>query len=115
MWDPQDSWPGGFDSATADGYRIDVGTTASFTQYVTGYINKLVGDVLEYSVTGLTPGETYYYRVRAYNIAGTSDTWNVIEVTTSQLPQCITFNALPSTTYGIGDFSLTATASSGLE
>ena len=103
-----------FASERAEGYKIDVGYTPSFTQYVSGYINKWVGDFLEYDVIGLDPGETYYYRVRAYNIAGTSDTWNVITVTTNKLTQSITFSNLPSTTYGIGEFNLTATASSGL-
>jgi hypothetical protein len=103
-----------FESPTATEYRIDVATTSGFTSYVPGYIHLYVANVLEYNVTGLSPGVTYYYRVYAGNIAGTSDTWNVITVTTAKLPQSITFNVLPATTYGISNFSLTATASSGL-
>ncbi len=45
---------------------------------MSGYNNLNVGNVLTQSVTGLTPGTTYYYRVRGVNASGTSGNSNVI-------------------------------------
>jgi hypothetical protein len=64
------------------GYRLDVATNNSFTNYVTGYQNLNVGNVLSRRVTSLSPNTTYYYRVRAYNGNGTSGNSNVVSVTT---------------------------------
>lgn len=69
-------------SATSTGYRIDVAKDDGFTQFVTGYNDKDVGNVLNTTVTGLTKNTDYYYRVRAYNQYGTSSNSNSILVTT---------------------------------
>ena len=66
----------------ATGYRLDVATNNSFTNYVTRYQNLNVGNALNHTVTGLSASTTYYYRVRAYNATGTSGNSNVVTVTT---------------------------------
>ena len=66
----------------ATGYRLDVATNSTFTNYVSGYQNLDVGDVTNKNVSGLIPGRKYYYRVRAYNSIGSSDNSNTITVNT---------------------------------
>ncbi|MDD2478213.1 MAG: lamin tail domain-containing protein, partial [Candidatus ainarchaeum sp.] len=51
--------------------------------FVTGFENLDVSDVLNYEVTDLDPGTTYYYVVRAYHDYGVSTDSNEIEVTTA--------------------------------
>ena len=67
---------------TATGYRLDVATNNSFTNYVPGYQDLDVGNTNSRNVTGLTNNTDYYYRVRAYNAGGTSPNSNVIHVKT---------------------------------
>jgi hypothetical protein len=61
--------PGG-----ASGYYLDVSTDPAFGSYIVGNgSNSLdVGNVLTYTITGVTSGTNYYYRVRAYNSTGVS-------------------------------------------
>ncbi len=66
----------------ATGYRLDVARNNSFTNYVAGYQNFNVGNVLGRNVTGLSASTTYYYRVRAFNGSGTSGNSNVRNVIT---------------------------------
>ncbi len=56
----------------AASYRLDVATDSGFTAYVSGYQNRNVGDVTTFAVTNLSVPVTYYYRVRAVNVTGTS-------------------------------------------
>ncbi|MBX3102698.1 MAG: hypothetical protein KF690_09335, partial [Bacteroidetes bacterium] len=52
----------------ATNYRLDVSVSPTFASYVTGYNNIATGNVVSYSVTtNLSPGTTYYYRVRPVN------------------------------------------------
>jgi phosphodiesterase/alkaline phosphatase D-like protein len=74
------NWAG---ASMAAGYRLDVSSSSTFSSYLTGYQNLDVGNVLSRTVTGLNPGATYYYRVRAYNTAGTSANSGTISGTTS--------------------------------
>ncbi|MCI9844387.1 T9SS sorting signal type C domain-containing protein [Flavobacterium pectinovorum] len=49
-------------------YFLDVATSSTFTgAYVPGYQYLNVGNVIEYRVTGLTPGTQYFYRIRSNN------------------------------------------------
>jgi hypothetical protein len=66
----------------AKGYLLDVSTSNSFSSYVDGYHGVDVGNVNGRAVTGLTPGTTYYYRVRPYTAAGAGGYANVTTATT---------------------------------
>ncbi|MCX6582099.1 MAG: fibronectin type III domain-containing protein [Candidatus Aminicenantes bacterium] len=86
--------------AGASGYYLDVATDAGFTTFVTGYNNLNVGNVTTYSVNAnLTPLTPYYYRVRAYNINGTSGNSNVITLTTIAALPTVTTTAVNHITY----------------
>ena len=66
----------------ATGYRLDVATDGSFTNYVSGYQDLDVGNTTSRNVTGLIPNTFYYYRVRSYNGNRTSPNSNVVSVKT---------------------------------
>lgn len=68
--------------ATAGGYRLDVATDVNFTTYVAGFNNKDVSNTTSFVITGLTDNVNYFYRVRAYNVGGTSANSNTITLTT---------------------------------
>lgn len=72
-----------WNSATnAAGYKLDVATDTLFNSILTWYNNKDVGNVTSYSITGISAGINYYYRVRAYNITDTSASSNRIVIIT---------------------------------
>ncbi len=73
-------------SSGATGYRLDVSTDVSFTTLIPGFDNLDAGNVTSYDVSGLTAKTNYYYRVRAYNVSGTSGNSNSITVTTLPNP-----------------------------
>ncbi|MBM4171387.1 MAG: T9SS type A sorting domain-containing protein [Ignavibacteria bacterium] len=61
----------------AASYSIDIGTTSGGTDIIS---NLNVGNVIFYSVSGLTAGTTYYYRVRSNLNASNSNTITVVMV-----------------------------------
>ncbi|MEP4092028.1 fibronectin type III domain-containing protein [Reichenbachiella sp.] len=63
-------------------YIIDVSTSEDFSSFVPGYDEKTVSTTSQ-SITGLSPGTIYYYRVRSNNDGGYSDNSNIIEALTS--------------------------------
>jgi hypothetical protein len=73
------TWPNVTD---AKGYLLDVSTSSSFSSYMDGYCGLDVGRVNGRAVTGLKPGTTYYYRVRAYTAASSGEYSNVTSATT---------------------------------
>jgi|GEM_PF-4778886 len=103
-------------TGTVNGYLLDVSESANFSTFVAGYLNKDVGNVNEFAVTGLTANRTYYFRVRAnktsVNTQGTYS--NVKTASTSRTSQTITFGDLAAKTYGDATFTLSATSSSNL-
>lgn len=62
------SWSRANPVGTLVRYRVDVNTKADFTtgNFLTGFNNKNVGTATTLTVTGLTPGVTYFVRVKAY-------------------------------------------------
>ncbi len=69
-------------SAGAASYRLDVSSSSDFSSNLVGYNNLTVNGTYQ-TVSGLTPGSTYYYRVRAYNANGTSSSSASTNATTA--------------------------------
>ena len=65
------------------GYLLDISTSSTFSTYIAGYQKKDIGNVTSYSITGLNPGTTYYYRLRAYNQRNEGAVSNTITVVTA--------------------------------
>jgi len=86
-------------STDETGFRLERSTSATsdWTEIATVSAN-----VTTYQNTGLTAGTTYYYRVRAYNSSGSSETSNLVYATTQTATPAVP--AAPS--------NLTATAAS---
>lgn len=70
---------------TATGYYLDVSKDPNFLTFISGY-QGYSAQSPGVSVSGLTELTTYYYRVRAYNLAGTSGYSQSVSLTTLQSP-----------------------------
>lgn len=92
--------------AGATGYYLDVSLNSTFSSFVRN--NQTVNST-SYVVTGLNTGTIYYYRVRSYNVAGTSGNSNVI--TTGTLTAAPTATA--STNVTTSSFTANWTAVTG--
>lgn len=66
----------------ADGYKLDLSIASDFSSFVSGYEDLDIGDFTDIILTGLTQRTIYYFRVRAYNVAGTSDSSSTVEAST---------------------------------
>ncbi len=77
------NWSASTDNVGVVDYRIDVATDNQFSNILTAYANKSVGNVLSFSVTGLNAGKTYYARVRAVDAAGNISTSSSVSGQTS--------------------------------
>ncbi|PKB16496.1 fibronectin type III domain-containing protein [Flavobacterium sp. 5] len=64
----------------SENYFIDVATDAGFLNYLLGYKDKALGNVLSETISGLSAGKTYYVRMHSMNNCGISVYSNVIEV-----------------------------------
>jgi len=96
--------------AGATKYYLDVSTNSSFSPLLPNYSNLDVGNVLTKSVTGLNANTTYYYRVRVYTCAlSTNSSYSTCQTTSS----CTTPNAPTlATCSGVSTNSFTANWSS---
>ncbi|UWY27431.1 T9SS sorting signal type C domain-containing protein [Flavobacterium sp. TR2] len=95
-------------SASATKYYLDVATDINFTNFVAGYDNLDVGNVLSKKVTGLTNGTTYYYRVYAQNDNVLSPRSNTINYATLTTPNGLsaTVTAQPTCSVPTGTVTL---------
>lgn len=84
-------------SSGATGYRLDVSLNNIFTNFINGYSNLDVSNVLSKSVSNLIANTTYYYRVRAYSPGGTSINSAVISQTTLVNPSVSPTNTITNT------------------
>ncbi|MBA4311907.1 MAG: hypothetical protein C0417_04680 [Chlorobiaceae bacterium] len=76
------NWAAGTGNPPAT-YDLDVATDLAFTSIISGYpVTGLLSTT--YGVTGLTGGNTYYYRVRGVDVGGSSA--NSSTITTLTLP-----------------------------
>ena len=75
-------------SHQATTYYVDVATNSSFAPatIVPAYNNLNVGNFLSLGLTGLNPGTTYYYRVRASNSCVTSSSSTTMNYSTLPFP-----------------------------
>jgi hypothetical protein len=68
------------------GFHLDRATDAGFTQNLVTQTLPAAPNTFTDSATGLAPGGTFYYRIRAFNAAGESNDSNVVSVTIPLAP-----------------------------
>lgn len=101
----------------ASSYILDVSTSSTFASFVTGYNGLNVGNVTTYSVnTNLSPGTTYYYRVRAVNATPTTSGNSCTQTLTTTATKTYTWtgatggNWTTSTNWDLSDGTTPSTA-----
>lgn len=97
----------------AAGYVLDVAEDAAFVSPVAGQSGRVLGDVTSVSIDGLTPGGSYWFRVRA--VCTVEDgAWSSPDSYTLPREQTITFVPFPEIRLGSGDLPLAGVSDSGL-
>jgi len=87
-WEPQNG---------VTGYKLDIAMLKSFGPVVhTSVWDSLVGNVTSFTISGLIPDTTYYYRVRTVSLAGESENSNYIGVS-----RVLSASPFPSGTIGV--------------
>ena len=102
-FDPATEWNGYAGVNVEDDLGSHTFTGGGAPSYMAGYSNRAVAGTSQ-SVTGLTAGATYYFRVRATNTAGASANSSVASVTTLATLSAPVFGANPgpvATTAGV--------------
>ena len=94
-------------------YSLDVSSNSSFTQI---FFSSDVGNITTYSVSSLSQGRSYWYRVRANNACTSSNNSNVRGVTTTAPVQpnvtaatnmtCVSFQANWSAVSGVLNYNI---------
>ncbi|MFH6997705.1 fibronectin type III domain-containing protein [Flavobacterium sp. FlaQc-57] len=85
------NWTAETNAAT---YLLDVSTDSNFGTFIYNSLN--VGNVTNYTVTGLSASTTYYYRIRAQNGCNSSPVGTAVvqnTMTTSAIPGAIVANS----------------------
>ncbi|HVD99842.1 MAG TPA: MBG domain-containing protein [Cytophagaceae bacterium] len=100
--------------ASATSYRLDLSTTSDFSAIVPAYNDFNVGNAFSYTLTGLSPGTIYYYRLRATNISGTSGNSNMISDTTNKAAASVILTNLSKVYDGTSKTPGANTSPSGL-
>ncbi|MDB5389402.1 MAG: hypothetical protein JWM11_5048 [Planctomycetaceae bacterium] len=73
-------------STNQAGFHLDRATDPDFTEnFITEFVAASHSGFID-SATGLAPGSTFYYRLRAFNAAGESENTNVTSVTIPLAP-----------------------------
>jgi hypothetical protein len=104
------NWTAPSTGTVDNGYRLDVSTSSTFASFVSGYNGLNVGNVTTSSVTGLSPGSTYYYRVRAdkTSVSGQGANSNIFSTATAAASSNANLSAL-----SISDGTLSPSFASG--
>lgn len=79
----QFEWNASTDNVATTQYQIQVSTNPSFTNWVPGYYNRLVGNVTSFMLTGLSAGVTYYAKVQAYDANANKSAFSATAVGTT--------------------------------
>lgn len=90
-------------STGATNYFLDVSTAANFASFVSGYSDRMLGNVTTITVTGLVEATTYYYRLRPQNPAGAGGNSSTNSVVTEpSQANTITFSAVGKSAITVG-------------